>query len=233
MSGLPWLDDKIWFPDPERALCEPDGLLCAGGDLSEDRLIAAYRQGIFPWFCKDQPILWWSPELRCILDLDNLHISRSMKRTLNNPQLSYTFDQRFNEVVKGCMEPRSNSDETWITQDMLTAYNTLHKKGLAHSIEVWHQDQLIGGLYGVTLGRCFFGESMFSRKPNASKYAFIKLASHLKNWGCMLFDCQVPNSHLLSLGASVIPRKTFLLLLNKYRDGNSPFYWQTNPTKAS
>jgi leucyl/phenylalanyl-tRNA---protein transferase len=226
MSGLPWLDNTLWFPDPDSALFEPDGLLCAGGDLSEDRLVAAYMQGIFPWFSDHQPILWWSPDPRCILKFENLHISKSMRRVLKNPSFRFTFDTCFADVIRGCAEPRSYSEDTWIGEEMIEAYSELHLRGIAHSIEVWHAEKLIGGLYGISLGRCFFGESMFSREPNASKYALINLALSLEKWGCALFDCQLPNPHLSSLGATVISRKEFLKSLHKNIDSQSIFPWR-------
>lgn len=229
MTGLPWLNHSLWFPPPNDALEDPNGLLCAGGDLKAERLIQAYKQGIFPWYCADQPILWWSPDPRCILRFNDLHIAKSMRRTLNDTRLSYTFDQYFQAVVKGCAQPRPYSEGTWITNEMIDAYCNLHQQGVAHSIEVWYEGELAGGLYGVSIGPCFFGESMFGRKPNVSKYAFIRLAQSLEAWGYRLFDCQVPNDHLLSLGATLIPRSDFLDLLKDHLDNyGSQLFWNKN-----
>ncbi len=215
MLNLPWLDDSIWFPHPNSALSEPDGLLCAGGDLSAERLILAYKNGIFPWYSDGQPILWWSPGERCILDFNDLHISKSMRRTINSGAFCYTFDQDFLGVINGCAQPRSYCSETWITPEMISAYSKLHDLGYAHSIEIWKQEQLIGGLYGISIGSGFFGESMFSHVSNASKFAFIMLAQALKSWGYQLFDCQLHNRHLESLGAHVISRPKYLSILKK------------------
>ena len=226
MAGLPWLDNTLWFPNPESALHEPNGLLCAGGDLSPERLTKAYMNGIFPWYSSNQPILWWSPDPRCILDFNHLHISKSMRRTLNKSTFSYSFDRCFKEVVEGCAEPRTYSDETWIVEEMIQAYCELHYLGVAHSIEVWQAQKLVGGLYGLSLGQCFFGESMFSREQNASKFAFIKLALALEQWGCKLFDCQLPNSHLSTLGATTVSRKDYLSILKKHIGVQSYFPWQ-------
>ena len=226
MSELAWLDQELSFPAPSSALHDPNGLLCVGGDLSPERLILAYRTGIFPWFSEEQPILWWSPDPRCTLNWENLKISRSMRRVINSGQFTYSFDQAFDQVIKACAEPREYSDDTWITSDMQKAYNHLHLLGFAHSIEVWHRERLVGGLYGIAIGRCFFGESMFSRQTNASKYAFITLAKHLQHWGYNLFDCQVPNPHLESLGARALPRAEFLTILAENIDQPLNHPWQ-------
>ena len=227
MPAITWLDSEIWFPNPKKSLNDPDGLLCAGGDLSPDRLVMAYRSGIFPWYSEGQPILWWSPEQRCILQFDNLHISRSMRRVINSPLFRYTFNQDFKGVIEACAAPRNYSDETWIVTEMIQAYCRLHYLGIAHSIEVWEDEDLVGGLYGVAIGQCFFGESMFHRSTNASKYAFIKLAQHLESWGYRLFDCQIPNSHLASLGAVEISRPRFLSILEKHIDLEVNRAWTT------
>lgn len=211
---LPWLEEPHQpFPATDTALEEPNGLLCAGGDLSRERLLTAYSNGIFPWYEDDQPILWWSPDPRCILEFDRLHVSRSMQRLLHKNAFRFTFDTDFPRVVRACAAPRAYCDSTWITDDMLRAYTDLHSQGFAHSIEVWSRDELVGGLYGVCIGRCFFGESMFSKATNASKAAFIVLARHLKHWQFRCMDCQVTNQHLLTLGAREVPRAAFLSIL--------------------
>ncbi|ABC29166.1 leucyl/phenylalanyl-tRNA--protein transferase [Hahella chejuensis KCTC 2396] len=232
MPALPWLDENLWFPHPDSALKDPNGLLCVGGDLHPARLRLAYENGIFPWFSEDQPILWWSPDPRCIIRHEDLHISRSMRRFLRNSGLTYSFDQHFTLVVQACAAPRSYSNETWITRDMLQAYSDLHQIGVAHSIEVWRESELVGGLYGLAIGRCFFGESMFSKETNASKAAFITLVRQLHAWGYRLIDCQVPNPHLLSLGACQISRKEFLSILEieVRADFSHPWKMTIDPT---
>jgi len=217
MPNLPWLDQSYSFPSPNTALTEPDGLLAAGGDLTPERIINAYRRGIFPWFSDDQPILWWSPNPRCVLLPEQAYESRSLKKHIRRTKPTLSFDKSFEEVIHHCA--RLNSDEgTWITEEMEEAYIELHQLGVAHSVEVWEQDQLIGGLYGLAIGRCFFGESMFSLKPNSSKVAFTALCRQLKQWNYALVDCQVENPHLLSLGANSIDRQTFLSILTKNID---------------
>ncbi|WP_026180300.1 leucyl/phenylalanyl-tRNA--protein transferase [Hahella ganghwensis] len=225
MTELAWLDREIMFPHPSTALEDPNGLLCMGGDLSPERLLRAYRMGIFPWFSDDQPILWWSPDPRCTLEFNNLHISRSMRRTFNSQRFQFSFDTSFESVIQACAEPRSYCSDTWITHDMQLAYIYLARLGFAHCIEVWEGENLVGGLYGIAMGRCFFGESMFSRQTNASKAAFIVLAKHLEAWGYSLFDCQVPNPHLLSLGATSTPRDKFLTILAENIDHNLSHEW--------
>lgn len=213
MSSLPWIDpDHLWFPDAEEALDEPDGLLAIGGDLSTDRLLLAYRNGIFPWFSDDQPILWWSPNPRCVLFPDEVHVSRSLRRTLNSQRFRISGDQVFNRVIRLCASIRAEG--TWITDDMVSAYTRLHKLGIAHSIEAWnHSGELVGGMYGVAIGRCFFGESMFSLETNASRVLMVHLANQLRLWGYRLMDCQVESDHLLRMGARGIPRTEFLSIL--------------------
>lgn len=223
---LPWLTPEPVFPDPQTALEEPNGLLCAGGDLYPERLQEAYRNGIFPWYEEGQPLLWWSPDPRCVLYFDQLHISRSMRRFLSRKPFRFAFDQSFQGVMAGCAAPRGEDRGTWITADMLAAYQHLHESGLAHSIEVYEGAELVGGLYGVALGRCFFGESMFSRTTNASKAAFIMLARHLAHWGYHFLDAQVTNPHLLSLGATEIPRQTFLKQLRENVDKRLEHRWE-------
>lgn len=213
MTTLPWLDTKkLWFPDPSEALDDPDGLLAIGGDLSPDRLALAYRNGIFPWFSDDQPILWWSPNPRCVLFPREIHIARSLRRTLNRGHFTITADQSFARVIRLCAQTRAEG--TWITQDMIDSYSELHKRGVAHSIEVWNgKGELAGGMYGLGIGRCFFGESMFSLETNASRVLMVHLARQLEIWGYQLMDCQVESGHLLRMGARSIPRDKFLSIL--------------------
>lgn len=206
----------IDFPDVELALREPDGLLAIGGDLSTQRLLQAYRSGIFPWYSEGQPILWWSPDPRTVLFPEELKVSRSLAKTLRRGSYRVTLDQAFAQVVDACAAPRKDQDGTWITPAMKKAYRELHRLGLAHSIESWYQDQLVGGLYGIALGRVFFGESMFSRQTDASKVAFVHLVHWLKDWQYALIDCQVHTPHLASLGARPIARGEFIGLLRQW-----------------
>ncbi len=201
------LPDEILFPPVDRAV--KSGLLAIGGDLSPERLLAAYREGIFPWYADGEPILWWSPDPRFVLLPDELRISRSMRQFLKKGLVRITFDQNFPAVIAACQKPRPSQDGTWITEEMQEAYCTLHELGYAHSVEVWQDGALAGGLYGVSLGHTFFGESMFSTLPNASKAALITLVRHLRKWGFDLIDCQVETAHLASLGARPIPRREF------------------------
>ncbi len=204
------------FPDTSEALTEPDGLLAAGGDLTPERLIAAYQNGIFPWFSDQQPILWWAPDPRSVMYPDGLKISRSLRQTLKRKAFNITIDQAFDQVVRGCAAPRRNQSGTWITASMMTAYENLHRHGYAHSIECWAADKLVGGLYGVAIGQVFFGESMFSERTDASKVAMVTLATSLLEWGYKLIDCQVHNAHLASLGAIKIRRCEFDALLSSF-----------------
>ena len=205
---IPWLDNlNPEFPPVEHALTEPDGLLCAGGNLCADTLIRAYQHGIFPWFSDGQPILWWSPDPRMILTLEDLHISKSMRKLMRQQRYQLTANRAFPEVIKTCAESRHAHEGTWITDDMQSAYINLHKAGYACSIEVWFEGELVGGLYGVAMGRVFFGESMFSREPNTSKLALIALMQSAR---FDLVDCQVHTPHLESLGAQLIPRISFI-----------------------
>jgi leucyl/phenylalanyl-tRNA---protein transferase len=215
MTRLSVLDARrCEFPSPSLALRDPNGLLALGGDLSTERLLAAYSSGVFPWFDDDRgPLLWWSPDPRAVLFPDDLHISRRLQRRIRAAGFTVTLDQAFKDVVAGCAAPRSRATGTWITGRMQRAYQRLHRAGYAHSIEVWREDSLIGGLYGVSLGRMFFGESMFSREPDASKVALTALMRQIEAWGFMLLDCQVMNPHLQSLGAREIPRSDFLARL--------------------
>ena len=209
---LPWLAHSDPFPARELALEEPDGLLCAGADLSVDRLVAAYRQGIFPWYSEDEPILWWTPAKRAVIPCENIHISRSMKRFLKREPFTYSHNQCFEAVIEACSQPRPQQWGTWITEDMKQAYIELHNAGYAHSYECWEQGELVGGVYGVATGRIFSGESMFSISTNASKSTLIHIAhSNDYDW----IDCQVMNPHLRSLGATEIDRERFVARLTQ------------------
>lgn len=189
--------------------------MALGGDLAPERLVHAYQNGIFPWFSDDQPILWWSPDPRCVMFPDEVHISRSLRRTLNKGYFSITSDQAFSSVIHRCATVREEG--TWITEDMIAAYTTLHHQGTAHSFEAWNPSgELVGGLYGIALGRCFFGESMFSLETDASKVLMVAIAHQLDAWGYRLMDCQVESGHLLRMGARCIARSEFLSILKKY-----------------
>ena len=207
---IPWLDDQDPFPPVESALTEPNGLLAAGGGLSPDRLMDAYRRGIFPWFGEEDPIVWWTPDPRMVLWLDELHVSRSLRRTVRSGRFSVTLDTAFDAVIRGCAEPRDDDAATWITPEMLSAYGELAARHHAHSVEALIGDRLVGGLYGVASGRMFYGESMFSRVADASKVALATLVRQLQRWGFELIDCQMSTTHLASLGAREIPRAEFL-----------------------
>jgi leucyl/phenylalanyl-tRNA--protein transferase len=211
-----WLDPEkrdIAFPEVELALKEPDGLLAIGGDLSTARLLNAYASGIFPWYGPGQPILWWSPDPRLVLQPETLHISRSLQKTLRKHPFRITLDTAFDAVIDHCAAPRDNASGTWIIPEMTTAYLELHRQGYAHSVECWQEQRLVGGLYGVSIGRIFFGESMFALASDASKVALATLARQLSRWGFPLIDCQVHTPHLESLGAIPLPRKEFIGIL--------------------
>ena len=207
---LTWLERDEPFPPPDQALREPNGLLCAGGDLSVPRLLDAYRQGIFPWYSGDEPILWWSPDPRMVLFSDELKVSRSLAKNLRNKGFETRIDFAFSRVIKACAEPRKGEPGTWLGKDMQAAYLALHKAGHAHSFETWQDGKLVGGLYGVAIGRAFFGESMFSRATDASKVALVALVETLRARGCPMIDCQQRTPLLASLGAREIPRRQFL-----------------------
>ncbi|MGB0468793.1 MAG: leucyl/phenylalanyl-tRNA--protein transferase [Pontibacterium sp.] len=226
---IPWLDNQTHsFPAIHTALKEPDGLLAAGGDLSPARLLEAYSQGIFPWYNQGEPILWWSPDPRCVLFPEQLHISRSLRKRLKKTDYVVSFDTDFEAVMDACAEPRSGSEGTWITRAMKGAYCELHRQGIAHSVELRINGELVGGLYGLAMGKMFFGESMFSRETDASKIAFVYLVGQLRNWGYALIDCQVSNGHLKTLGAREIPRPEFKRYLNKYLDQKTDHAWALN-----
>jgi len=208
---LPFLDpaDPAAFPPVERAFDEPDGLLAAGGDLSPERLLAAYRRGIFPWFSDGEPILWWSPSARTVFDTATMHVPRRVARWLRGCEWTLRADTAFAEVMRACAAPRAHQPSTWITGDMLAAYLRLHALGHAHSVEAWDGERLVGGIYGVAIGRMFFGESMFSAAPNGSKVALLGLAHALRQWQFPLLDAQVASDHLFTLGALELARDDF------------------------
>lgn len=212
-----WLPDDLIFPPPKHA--EPDGLLAVGGDLSEKRLLLAYSMGIFPWYSEGSPILWWSPDPRLVLIPEEVRISRSLKQVLTKGVYRITIDTAFDEVIRNCAEThRKKEGGTWITEEMIDAYIGLHKSGFAHSVESWLEEELAGGLYGVSLGGAFFGESMFSKKPNASKVAFVALVKKLIEWEFILIDCQVTTAHLINFGAKEISRSKFMMMLRHALD---------------
>jgi leucyl/phenylalanyl-tRNA--protein transferase len=225
---LTWLQrDDLSFPPLEKAMRDPNGLLAAGGDLSPERLLAAYRHGCFPWYQDGQPLLWWSPDPRTVLFPEELHVSRSLRKKLRQGAFDITFDRAFRDVIEGCAGPRSYADGTWITTPMQEAYEKLHQLGIAHSVEVWQDERLVGGLYGLAMGRLFFGESMFSRTTDASKVGFVTLVERLRDWGFKLIDCQMPTQHLASFGARTIARQTFAEMLARYLDDPSSARWET------
>lgn len=209
--NLPRLGDDPCgsFPPTSEALESPNGLLAWGGDLQVGRLLRAYRAGIFPWYTPGQPILWWSPAPRCVIFPDRVHLSKRTRRRYNSENYHLTMDVAFAEVIKACAGPRRQESGTWITRDMMEAYDQLHRLGHAHSLEVWEGDVLAGGIYGLAVGSIFFGESMFSLRTDASKIALVALCRQLQQWGFGLLDCQVGNPHLFSMGAVEISRETF------------------------
>lgn len=213
---IAFLSSESSFPPLDKALTEPNGLLAIGGDLSPARLIDAYRQGIFPWFNENEPILWWSPDPRMVLYPKELTISRSLRKSINKNSYHIRTDSQFAAVMQACAAPRKNQPGTWIHPEMVAAYTALHEIGLAHSVETWIDDELAGGLYGIAMGKVFFGESMFSRKPDASKIAFVYLVRQLLQWEYVVIDCQVKTAHLASFGAREIPRAEFSQILNTW-----------------
>jgi leucyl/phenylalanyl-tRNA--protein transferase len=231
MSPLPWLppdDPDAPFPPVATALRNPDGLLAAGGDLSPGRLLRAYRHGIFPWYGPGEPILWWSPDPRAVIFPERLRVSSRLRRTLRQARFAIRYDTCFERVVAACAAPRPVADGTWITPEMATAYTRLHALGHAHAVEVWQGTDLVGGLYGVAVGRVFFGESMFSTVRDASKVALAHLCARLRRLGYGLLDCQVVSGHLLRLGAERLPRPRFLALLETLVEGDSGT-WPSTP----
>jgi leucyl/phenylalanyl-tRNA---protein transferase len=212
---IPWLEGDAPFPPVQRALQHPNGLLAAGGDLSPERLLAGYRHGIFPWFSEEDPILWWSPDPRMVLFPPELRVSRSLAKAVRNRPHEIRIDHGFAAVIAACAAPREGASGTWITDRMRVAYERLHRLGVAHSVETWIDGELAGGLYGVALGRVFFGESMFSRARDASKMALVALVERCRSEGIEMIDCQMHTPHLESLGAREIPRREFSGLLQE------------------
>lgn len=223
-------DKTCRFPPVEEALQEPNGLLAAGGDLSSTRLINAYRNGIFPWYSAGEPILWWSPNPRTVIFPAHLKVSRSLRRTLKRGEFHVTLDTQFRQVMEACAAPRKLDAGTWISAEIIDAYCRLHEMGIAHSVEVWKGHELVGGLYGLALGRVFFGESMFSRVTDASKVALVHLVRQLERWGYTVIDGQVSSPHLYTLGAEDISRAAFIRLLQEATDAAEPLgqpgFWQ-------
>nr|WP_314485286.1 leucyl/phenylalanyl-tRNA--protein transferase [uncultured Pseudomonas sp.] len=223
---LTWLKrDSLTFPPLDRALQEPNGLLAAGGDLTPERLVQAYRHGCFPWYQDGQPILWWSPDPRTVLRPAQLHVSRSLAKWMRQGRYQVSFDTDFAGVITACAAPRDYTNGTWITDPMRMAYCELHKRGIAHSVEVRQDGELVGGLYGLAMGQLFFGESMFSRADNASKVGFVTLVRHLEAAGFVLIDCQMPTDHLESLGAHPIRRREFADYLARHLDQPNTATW--------
>lgn len=233
MSELTWLHplEPTLFPRLDQALDDPNGLIAAGGDLSLERLITAYQKGIFPWYEEGQPILWWSPDPRTVLYPEHFILRRSLRKAIRNKPWTISFDRNFDAVIRACAQPRPGSTGTWITDEMITAYNRLHIAGPAHSVEVWDDEsRLIGGLYGVAMGGVFFGESMFSLASEASKVAYAYLVCHLQHWGYRLIDCQIESEHLLTLGAENISRQVFSEQVEEWtRLQGRPTPWSVDP----
>ncbi len=226
MSQISWLNSSIEFPSTSRALDDPNGLLAAGGDLSSERIVSAYKRGIFPWYSEGQPILWWSPAPRMILVPEQLHIGRTTKKLLRKKKFTVTVDLDFKSVINNCSTiSRNDQDGTWITPEMISAYIELAERGIAHSVECWQDNELVGGLYGIALGKVFFGESMFSKVSGASKIAFIELARTLRRWQFTLIDCQQHTDYLESFGAKEVSREDFEFLLSGAIDLRAPTNW--------
>jgi leucyl/phenylalanyl-tRNA--protein transferase len=215
LEMIPLLGRTDPFPPVHRAMDEPNGLLAAGGGLSAARLLDAYSRGIFPWFSEGDPVLWWCPDPRMVLPTSEVHVSRSLRRRLRRADYEVTFDRAFADVLRECAAPRPNEGGTWLVPSMRRAYQSLHHQGTAHSVEVWREGALAGGLYGVALGRMFYGESMFSRQSDGSKIALVVLAGHLSKWGFPIVDCQMQTTHLATMGARVIPRDAFLRMVSE------------------
>ena len=216
----------------QRAVAEPSGLLAVGGCLDPDWLLEAYRRGIFPWFSPGQPILWWSPDPRMVLFPERLQVSRSLRKVMRQGIYTLTLDRAFDAVIRACAEPRDADGGTWITPAMIEAYTQLHALGHAHSVEAWYGDELAGGLYGVALGRVFFGESMFFRRTDASKVAFVQLVRQLQRWGFTLIDCQMNTHHLRRFGAEEIARAEFVVRLDDCARDGPPAPWQFDDTAS-
>ena len=223
MMPITWLrPDSLDFPPVSEAFVDPPGLLAAGGDLEPERLLAAYARGIFPWYDDNSPILWWSPDPRMVLRPTEIHIARSLAKLIRQNRFRITMDTAFADVIQHCAAVRAEREGTWITDEMQAAYTALHRLGHAHSVEIWDNERLTGGLYGIAMGKLFFGESMFSVAPNTSKLAFVALASQLESWAFEMIDCQMPTDHLQSLGARTMPRAQFQRALSQWRGAQSP-----------
>jgi len=212
---ITWLKSNSPFPPVDKALMSPNGLLAAGGDLTPDRILDAYSRGIFPWFSEDEPVLWWSPDPRMVLFPNEFKVSRSLGKAVKSGRFEVRFDTSFRTVMQECAAPRHGNDGTWIVPEMVDAYTALHERGFAHSVESWRDGELVGGLYGMALGKVFFGESMFARETDASKTALVALVERLKHAGFQLIDCQQETRHLASLGARPIPRREFVQKLKE------------------
>jgi len=229
VSSLRWLESAAGpeaLPNPASALRDPNGLLAAGGSLEPEWLLTAYRHGIFPWYEEGQPILWWCPDPRAVLEPRNLRVSRSLRKRLRRGTYAVTADRAFAAVVDACAAPRRYTDATWITDEMAAAYKRMHALGWAHSFEAWHDERLAGGVYGIAIGRVFFGESMFAAERDASKVALVRGVEFLEERGCALIDCQIPSSHVTSLGASLLARERFLRRLAALREpAGTPGSW--------
>ena len=236
MSALNWIGPDAppdAFPPVDQALKDPDGLVASGGELSRARLVAAYRRGIFPWYDEGQPVLWWSPDPRAFLFSEDLRISRSLRKTLRKTQFELCFDRDFEAVIRACAAPRRDQPETWIIPEMIAAYCDLQVAGYAHSLEMRFDDELVGGIYGVSLGRMFYAESMFSRVSDASKVALVGLVWQLSEWGFAGVDCQVPSAHLESLGSKHVPRSEFIKINDHYQALAAPDSWHFDPALIS
>ncbi|MEW6132916.1 MAG: leucyl/phenylalanyl-tRNA--protein transferase [Pseudomonadota bacterium] len=231
---LHWLQPDEPFPPVEAALTEPNGLLCAGLDLSPARILDAYRHGIFPWFNPGEPVLWWSPDPRMVLVPGEVKVSRSLKRRMKRGGYEVRVDTSFREVMLACAAPRAGQTGTWIGRPMLEAYGRLHEMGYAHSVETWMDGELAGGLYGMAIGRMFYGESMFSRRTDASKLALVHLCRQLETWGFGLIDCQMETAHLASMGAKPIPRRDFIREMKRLLELEPvPSPWRFEPNHVS
>jgi leucyl/phenylalanyl-tRNA---protein transferase len=224
---IPLLSISDPFPPVHRALDEPNGLLAAGGGLGVSRLLEAYSRGIFPWFSEGDPVLWWCPDPRMVLLPEQIHVSKSLKRRLRRSDYEVSLDRAFSDVLQACAAPRRDDGGTWLVPSMMRAYTRLHETGLAHSVEVWMHGELAGGLYGVALGRMFYGESMFTRRSDGSKIAIVALAAQLARWGYPLIDCQMRTAHLASLGAIDMPRPQFVETVQRLsRESGVPAPWR-------
>lgn len=226
-----WIADKISaddFPDVSSALRDPDGLLAIGGDLQPSRLLNAYQRGIFPWYNQGQPILWWSPNPRCVLSPDEVHISTSLRKTLRQHRFQVTFNQAFEQVIRLCAGPRDGKPGTWISEEIIHAYKGLYDLGNILSAECWYNGNLVGGLYGIVIGKVYFGESMFSKMSNASKVAMVHLAAQLQFHQFQLIDCQIYSTHMDSLGAKNISRDQFVNILKHYCQKTENYNWPRN-----